>query len=206
MLSKRSFTLSSGNVYLKRGSLSSNMLNFFLAYIFSLFFYWVNSKAKLQLYPTFPNQGKARVCSPRHGQPASFQVGLLGDELPQRHCEGPGGVAAQHRTTSRCEFPEVFTWPRPSAVCSELCSCPCGLVVHSWVASLSRSVFQSPTRWKKVCSVQGVSEGWERLRVFGKTPWADPGVALGPLLLAPASSIPHPLQDSCPSQTPFGVA
>lgn len=204
MLSKKSFTFPFGNLYLKRGTqIQIHEFFFFLAYIFSLDFYWVNSKAKLQLYPTFGNQGEATLCSPRHGQPACFQVGLLGDELPRRHREGLEGVA-QRRTTSHCEFPEVLTWPGPSAVCSELRSYPRGLVVRSWVASLSRSVFRSPPRWKKACSVRGVSEGWERLHVFGKPPWADPGVAFGPLLLAPVSSIPHPLQDSCPHRLPLG--
>lgn len=52
--------------------------------------------------------------------------------------------------------------------------------------------------------MQWVFEGWEHLGVSEGTPCADPNVAVGPLLLVTsASSISHPLQDSCTSQACF---
>lgn len=51
-----------------------------------------------------------------------------------------------------------------------------------------------------------VSGGWKHLGVLEGTPWTDPGIGVGPLLLASMSSIPHLLWNSCALQADFEAA
>lgn len=51
-----------------------------------------------------------------------------------------------------------------------------------------------------------VSKGWKHLPILEGTAWIDPGIDVGPLLLASMSSVPHLLWNSCTLQAGFGEA
>lgn len=173
-------------------------------YFFTLaYLRWVNSKAKLQLCSTLSDQEKAWSCAPCQRQLGSIQVGFLRDELSQRLHEvlvvtKPAqdkeplwgslkwsGLLAVQGTA----FIQTNLWYGGVVSC-----------VHEQICVAVTSV---PDR-SVLCAE--VSEGWKHLGVLGGTPCTDPGIGVGPLLLAPLSSIPHLLRNSCTLQAGFGEA